>query len=78
MSCNFQLFTYEYCQSNPNIFNSCGAIKSDIKETEKIIDLVSLGQQTKKRNYNFGKKQNQRRRLKDAYNADPPMISKKA
>ena len=60
------------------MYNSCGAIKNDIKETERIIDLIQLGRQQKRRNVIFEKKQMQRQRLKDAFSSEPRMIGIKS
>ena len=40
------------------------SIKDDIKETERLIDLLQMGRLTKRRNLPFEKRQSQRGRLK--------------
>ena len=48
----------------PNVYLSVDSIKDDIKETERLIDLLQMGRLTKRRNFPFEKRQSQRGRLK--------------
>ena len=49
---------------NPNIYSSIGVIKQDLKETEKLLDLLQLGRLKKRVDTNFDQKMEQKRRLK--------------
>ena len=40
----------------PNVYTSVGAIKEDLKETERLIDLIQRGRLTKRRNLPFEKR----------------------
>ena len=60
-------FTVKMGCKQPNIYNSLAAIKSDLKKTEKVFDLIELNRIRPYKNHDFVKKQESRRFYKQQY-----------
>ena len=55
---------------NPNVYTSVGVIKEDLKETEKLLDLLEAGKLEKRIDTKYEQKMKQKRRLKTMLEAD--------
>ena len=74
-STNWQVFM-KTGRRKPNVYSSVGVIKEDLKETERLLDLLEAGKLRRRVDKNVEDKLQQKKRLKDMLLADQISLKK--